>query len=191
MTSGPVARDKLLRNAERYILRHGLLDLTLTALAEGIGSNRRMLLYHFSSLDELVREAVGDIIARRELTTRLIDILDGDGALVDRLDAAWAHIADPAQESWHRLYFAQLGRAIEDPSTYEAFLDQSKMRMTSLLVDAVAGAGIPEPEPVARSLSALWSGLQIALLSGAGRGDLAEAHHAAAVALLGGVPARR
>ncbi|MCU1527076.1 MAG: hypothetical protein JWP75_839 [Frondihabitans sp.] len=184
MASGPAARSLLLRKAEKYILSHGLLDLTLTAVAEAIGSNRRMLLYHFASLDDLVREAVGDIISRRELTTRLAEILGGGGELVARLDACWAHIADSGQESWHRLYFAQLGRAIEDPATFEAFLEQSRTRMTSLVADALIREGVPRAEPVARSVSALWSGLQIALLSGASRAELAEAHHRAAEGLL-------
>jgi AcrR family transcriptional regulator len=184
MSSGPTARASLLAKTEEYILRHGLLDLTLTALAEGIGSNRRMLLYHFSSLDELVQEAIGDILARRDLTARLAELLRAEGDLVSRLDAAWQHLADRAQEPWHRIYFAQLGRAVEDPARYEAFLDQSRTGWPTLLQQTFAAQGVDGGQAMAAAVSALWSGLQVALLSGADREGLARAHHATVAALL-------
>ena len=185
MTSGPIARAGLLARSERYILQHGLLDLTLTALAEGIGSNRRMLLYHFGSLDDLVKEAVGAILARRELTAELRAILSAPGGdVVERLDAAWAHLAEPAREPWHRIYFAQLGRAVEDPAAHESFLAQSLIGWPTLVAEALAAAGIRDPAAPGRAVSALWSGLQVAMLSGADRAHLAEAHHRAVVALL-------
>lgn len=188
MSSGPVARAGLLARSEAYILEHGLLDLTLTALAEGIGSNRRMLLYHFGSLDDLVKEAVGAILARRELTAELRAILHApDGTVVERLDAAWAHLADPAREPWHRIYFAQLGRAVEDPAAHEPFLAQSLAGWPALLTDALAVAGVADPAPTGRAVSALWSGLQVSMLSGADRADLAGAHHRAVAALLGSI----
>lgn len=185
MSSGKSARSTLLASSESYILEHGLLDLTLTALAEGIGSNRRMLLYHFGSLDELVKESVGEILARRELTKALETILRSDMDLADRLDAAWAHLADPAQESWHRIYFAHMGRAVEDPTAYEAFLEQGLTGWPTLLADVLTKAKLSEPDVVARAISALWSGLQISLLSGADRGLLGKTHHTAVAALLG------
>jgi AcrR family transcriptional regulator len=184
MSSGPAARASLLANAEGYILDHGLLDLTLTALAEGIGSNRRMLLYHFASLDELVREAVDDLIERRELTLRLAGILNAPGALGDRLDAAWAHIAAPEQEAWHRIYFAQLGLAVEDPARYEAFLARGRVGWPGLLREVFEGAGVPDADAAARVVSSVWTGLQVALLSGEDRAVLATAHHAAVAALI-------
>jgi AcrR family transcriptional regulator len=184
MSSGPAARASLLAKAEQYILEHGVLDLTLTALADGIGSNRRMLLYHFSSLDELVRDAVGDILKRRELTARLAAILAGPGDLGGRLDAAWAHIAAPEQEAWHRIFFAQLGLAVEDPARYEEFLTLSRVGWPDLLQEVFEAEEVPAAETTARVLSSVWSGLQLALLSGEARPALAAAHRAAVSALV-------
>jgi AcrR family transcriptional regulator len=184
MSSGPAARASLLAKAEEFILEHGLLDLTLTALADGIGSNRRMLLYHFSSLDELVRDAVGDIIERRELTLRLAAILAEPGDLADRLDAAWAHLAAPEQEAWHRIYFAQFGRAVEDPVRYETFLGRSRVGWPELLREVFEAERMPNAQASAAVMSSVWSGLQLALLSGEERPVLAEAHRTAVAALL-------
>jgi AcrR family transcriptional regulator len=190
MSSGPKARAALLARSEAYILQHGLLELTLTALAEGIGSNRRMLLYHFGSLDALVKEAVGSILARRELTAELRAILHRQhGSIVERLDAAWAHLADPSRAPWHRIYFAQFGRAVEDPAAHEAFVAQSLTGWPTLLTEALDAAEVADSASIGRAVSALWSGLQIAMLSGADRPALAEAHHRAVCTLTSSAPA--
>jgi AcrR family transcriptional regulator len=48
-------RDELLELAYRYVLEHGLTDLSLRPLAAAIGSSPRVLLYLFGSKDGLVR----------------------------------------------------------------------------------------------------------------------------------------
>jgi AcrR family transcriptional regulator len=48
-------RTELLELAYRYVLEHGLADLSLRPLATAIGSSPRVLLYLFGSKDGLVR----------------------------------------------------------------------------------------------------------------------------------------
>jgi AcrR family transcriptional regulator len=48
-------REELLELAYRYVLEHGLTDLSLRPLAAAIGSSPRVLLYLFGSKDGLVR----------------------------------------------------------------------------------------------------------------------------------------
>ncbi|GGF30692.1 TetR/AcrR family transcriptional regulator [Subtercola lobariae] len=184
MTSGPVARANLLQKAEQYILRHGLLDLTLTAVAEGIDSNRRMLLYHFGSLDELVNEAISDILERHDLTNQLAALLQAEGDLVDRLDAAWAHLADPALLSWHRIYFARVGLAVEDSVHYETFLAESRAGWPALLEETMLARRVHDAKTLSLAVAAAWTGLQLALLSGEDRTTLARVHHTTVAALL-------
>ncbi|AMM19454.1 hypothetical protein AX769_03970 [Frondihabitans sp. PAMC 28766] len=185
MSSGRVAKATLLLNAEKYILQHGLLDLTLTGLAAGIGSNRRMLLYHFGSLDELVRASIGGILERRDLTKQLAALLSTDEGLIARLDNAWAHLADPSQEAWHRIFFAQVGLAVEDPETHASFLERSRAGFPGLIETTLVSASVEDARSLALSISAVWSGLELALLAGEAREDLAEAHHRSVCALLG------
>ncbi len=52
------ARDALLRSALDTVVRRGLADLSLRALAEEIGTSHRMLIYHFGSKEGLVAEVV-------------------------------------------------------------------------------------------------------------------------------------
>src|SRR5437660_12309481 len=48
-------REELLERAYRYILQHGLADMSLRPMAAAVGSSPRVLLFLFGSKDELVR----------------------------------------------------------------------------------------------------------------------------------------
>ncbi len=48
-------RDELLELSYRYVLEHGLADVSLRPLAAAVGSSPRVLLYLFGTRDELVR----------------------------------------------------------------------------------------------------------------------------------------
>ncbi|MCO1659774.1 TetR/AcrR family transcriptional regulator [Pseudonocardia humida] len=50
----PTRRTELLELAYRYVLEHGLSDLSLRPLATAVGSSPRVLLYLFGSKDRLI-----------------------------------------------------------------------------------------------------------------------------------------
>src|SRR6201999_844112 len=99
----------------------GVVDLSLSELARGVGSNNRMLLYHFGSLDELVGTAVDEILGGTALLDRLKALLDGPGTRVERITAAWRHIAEPARLPHLRLFFARFGMAADVPDRHPEF----------------------------------------------------------------------
>jgi AcrR family transcriptional regulator len=135
--------------------------LSLSELARSIGSNNRMLLYHFGSLDELLAAAVDDIVGGTELLDRLAALLRSPGTAADRLVAAWRHLADPARLPHLRLFFARFGMAV-DRSEGDV-LTQIRDRWTAVVADAL-GASTKDPDEVA--VVALWRGLQIQLICG-------------------------
>jgi AcrR family transcriptional regulator len=51
-------RDELLESAADYVLQHGLIGMSLRPLAAALGTSDRMLLYHFTSRDQLVTSIV-------------------------------------------------------------------------------------------------------------------------------------
>ena len=57
-------RAYLLEASYRYVLEHGLTDLSLRPLAQAVGSSPRVLLFLFGSKDELIRELLAR--ARRD-----------------------------------------------------------------------------------------------------------------------------
>ncbi len=58
-------RDRLLTAAVEYAAEHGISDLSLRALAAGLGTSHRMLIHHFGSKQGLL-EAVVTEVERRQ-----------------------------------------------------------------------------------------------------------------------------
>ncbi|GGQ73259.1 transcriptional regulator [Streptomyces flaveolus] len=53
-----IARERMLEEAMRAIAEHGLADLTMSALAERLGTSGGHILYYFGSKDRLLLEAL-------------------------------------------------------------------------------------------------------------------------------------
>ncbi|MEU4671555.1 hypothetical protein AB0F91_27150 [Amycolatopsis sp. NPDC023774] len=86
---------RLLRETCEFILGRGVVDVSLSELARGIGSHNRMLLYHFGSLDALLAAAVDGILRGTTLLDRLGELLPAKGTPAERVAAAWRHSANP------------------------------------------------------------------------------------------------
>jgi AcrR family transcriptional regulator len=113
----PSAREnELLEGAYRYVLAHGLADLSLRPLAESIGSSPRVLLFLFGSKDGLVRallaRARSDELAMLERLSR--DHPDAD--LVGALSELWGWLSDPSHQQLLRLWAECYARSLVEPT---------------------------------------------------------------------------
>ncbi|HEX6236707.1 MAG TPA: TetR family transcriptional regulator [Acidimicrobiales bacterium] len=111
-------KAELLELAYRYVLQHGLADVTLRPLAAAIRSSPRVLLYLFGSKDGLVRALLGR--ARRDELT-LLQQLDhmGDGGAgvgLDRVVAElWGWLAADEHRPLLTLWVEGYARSLVDP----------------------------------------------------------------------------
>lgn len=185
MASGPTERARLLGLTCEFILAHGVVDLSLSELARGIGSSNRMLLYHFGSLDKLLDAAVDKILGGTALVDRLAVLLDTPGTTADRISAAWRHIADPARLPHLQLFFARFGMAADVPGRYPEFLAQTRERWTAVVATRLRqDPAVARPDHTATAVVALWRGLQMLLICGESRVTVDAAHDRAVAALL-------
>ncbi|XVQ11873.1 TetR family transcriptional regulator [Spirillospora sp. CA-255316] len=113
-TAPSARRNELLEAAYRYVLAHGLADLSLRPLATAIGSSPRVLLYLFGSKDGLVRA----LLARaRSEELELLEHLSGRGpfALEEAAGLLWDWLADPGRRALLRLWVEGYARSLIDP----------------------------------------------------------------------------
>ncbi|MEU6131844.1 hypothetical protein ABZ805_21940 [Saccharopolyspora sp. NPDC047091] len=186
MASGSGERARLLGLTREFVLARGVIGLSLSELARGIGSNNRMLLYHFGSLDELLGAAIDEILGGTVLLDRIAELLRGPGGTADRLAAAWAHLADPDRLPHLRLFFARFGMAVDLPDKYAGFLAEVRDRWTAVVAEALRDAPeVADPEATAVAVVALWRGLQLQLICGEPRSRVDAAHVLAVGGLLG------
>ncbi|MCE0765035.1 TetR/AcrR family transcriptional regulator [Pseudonocardia kujensis] len=185
MASGPAERARLLGLVREYVLEHGIVDLSLSELARSIGSNNRMLLYHFGSLDRILTTVIDELLDRRHLLGALSDLMVAEKTPGARVTAAWRHISHPDRLPYLRIFFGRFGMASDSPPRYQKFLEQTRGEWT----DAVAAAltdddRIEDPQHVAMAIVALWRGLQVLLIAGEPREAVDLAHTLAVRALL-------
>ena len=62
----PDIRNRLKAKAADFMLKHGMLDLSLRPLAKALGTSARMLIYHFGSREGLIRAALDEIRMRED-----------------------------------------------------------------------------------------------------------------------------
>lgn len=115
--STPSARQsELLERAYRYVLEHGISDLSLRPLAAAIGSSPRVLLYLYGSKDELIKA----LLARsRADELALLDQIRGSerpGNLAVVTERVWAWLCAPERRALLGLWVEGYARSLIDPT---------------------------------------------------------------------------
>lgn len=171
-------RERLLDLVVDHVLRDGVIDVSLSAIARGIGSNNRMLLYYFGSKEQLIDQASLRAIDRfphmREMWARMHAAASAEEAL----RGAWRDLAHAENLPYLRLYFQRFGIALRESAQWQMFLERAGTRWVGLARDALQSHGIPEERAhtMATATIAMWRGLQLALLSGVDRDALDAAY---------------
>jgi AcrR family transcriptional regulator len=160
-------RERLLGLVTDLILRDGVIDLSLSAIARGIGSNNRMLLYYFGSKEKLLHEAALAAFERFPRLGTMFARLAEPGDLFERLDRAWADLAAAENRPYIALYFQRFGVAMRDREQWHAYVDRSTHYWAEDLADILRdeGYGAQDALVAATQIVATWRGLQVALLA--------------------------
>lgn len=103
MKSGlPPRRDELLGMIVDHLLQQGLSDASLRPLAAAVGTNARMLMYHFNSRDALLEAALAEV--RRRHLEALVGWAEADrGSSKEALLRFWSWVSSRRVEPYVRL----------------------------------------------------------------------------------------
>ena len=136
-TANPERPAELLDAIVKYLVKHGLADLSLRPLAKAVGSSPRVLLYHFGSKENLVVEILAEI--RRGQLKYLGDI-PGE-TFAETCSEAWKRMSAPDSEPLFRVFFEAYGIALRNPKKYKDFLRETVESWLKLLADALCAGG--------------------------------------------------
>jgi AcrR family transcriptional regulator len=115
--ANPERRAKALAAAADYVLEHGLAGLSLRPLACALGTSTRMLLYDFSSKEELIMAVLAEI--RRREAAMLAGHASATGASGPELvQAVWDWASSAERAPFIRLFFEVYIDAMTRPGTY-------------------------------------------------------------------------
>jgi len=120
----PSIRATLLDQAIDYVIAHGVGDLTLRPLAKTLKTNARMLVYHFGSREELLRQILAGL---REREDRRIQQWFQTGkkprTLSGFLRWYWKQLSAPQARPATRLIFELYALALRNPQEFPGVLE--------------------------------------------------------------------
>ncbi|MDQ8044615.1 MAG: TetR/AcrR family transcriptional regulator [Solirubrobacteraceae bacterium] len=138
-------REEILAAVTRYVLDHGVADLSLRPLADAVGVSHATLIKHFGSKEGVIVAVMG------RLRTQALPVSMRD-ALPDRVDGAavmaayWEAWKRPDYRSGVRLSFEIYGLALHQPERYEDFIDGMYGAWFDTVGAIIAAAGCPADE---------------------------------------------
>jgi AcrR family transcriptional regulator len=136
-------RPEELRNAiVRYLIQHGLTDLSLRPLAKAVGSSPRVLLYYFGSKEKMVIELLAEVRQRqRAIYSEVQGASFGEACQI-----IWKRMTAADSEPVFRLFFEAYGIALRRPHLYKAFLRATIEDWLQLIADPLCREGYKRGE---------------------------------------------
>jgi AcrR family transcriptional regulator len=154
----PERRAALLAACTDELLRHGLHRLTLARLATAAGTSSRMLLYHFTTRDQLVLEALHEARRRQQAAFEALLAPRPGVPYGTVLAEAWDRITAPELRPY-LLLFAQLHDLPADRTPWTGFRVRSITDWLPTIEAALRADGHPDAAPLATAITALVRGL--------------------------------
>jgi AcrR family transcriptional regulator len=122
--SNPAIRRRLCDQAVDYVLAHGVAELALRPLAKALKTNARMLLYHFGSREELMRQIL--IRLREREDARIQSWFRSNRksrSLAEFLRWYWRRMSAPRARPVMLLIFELYALALRNPQQYPGVLE--------------------------------------------------------------------
>jgi AcrR family transcriptional regulator len=159
-------RERLLAAAIDYAAEHGLADLSLRALAAGLGTSHRMLIFHFGSKEGLLVEVVRAVEAQQRALLEQLRA-DPEQDLLDQLRAFWEHLTSPALWPYERLFFEVYAQGLQGKQPATRLLEDAIDAWLPPIADLLTAQGVPvqEAQAEARLAIAVTRGLLLDLLA--------------------------
>lgn len=112
--------QRFLAQATEHVLRHGLRDWSLRAMAQTLNTSHRMLSYYFGNADQFWILVLQQVRRHEQTKPDPFDCPSDDP--VDKVAAGWAHYSAPEHLPVMRLMFEVFGRAVHDREVHADFL---------------------------------------------------------------------
>ncbi|AQA05284.1 TetR family transcriptional regulator [Mycobacterium sp. MS1601] len=156
-TSPSARQAELLQLAYRYVLTHGLAELSLRPLAAAIGSSPRVLLFLFGSKDGLIKALLAQA---REDELELLHHLDAVDSLNGAVNELWTWLSSDHHRPLLTLWAEAYTRSLVDPEgVWSGFAH-------STVGDWLAVLAAHQPDPTSDAAEAERT-LALAVLRGA------------------------
>jgi AcrR family transcriptional regulator len=120
-TASPTRPAELLDAIVGYLVKNGVVELSLRPLAKAVKSSPRVLLYYFGSKEELVVKALARLRERQRGTFSGLREEKYERPS-DACRAIWQQMSAPESELLFKFFFETYAMALRHPKRYADFL---------------------------------------------------------------------
>ncbi|MFI8484001.1 TetR/AcrR family transcriptional regulator [Streptomyces rubrogriseus] len=149
-------RSELLLQVVSYLQQHGVAQMSLSPLAEAVGTTKRMLLYYFGSRENLLAQA---LLANRPDAHAMFEDVHDHAGLRRAAHALWETMTAGEQAGAVRMLLQLLSLATTDPRQYGDLAADTVDTMVAPIAAAYTRLGHP-PEQARADATLLVSGLR-------------------------------
>ena len=170
MTPSP-RKAELLDAVLEDLVVHGVANASLRPMAARLGTSPRMLMFHFTSKEQLVREALERLHAR--LQTSLAGMATGKNNDTAPIRQFWDWAASAKNLPYLRLIYETQVIAAANPAEFGHYLRKTSSEWHASALQAMSES--LKSESLATLCIAVFDGLFLELISGGHRKQLTEA----------------
>lgn len=156
-------KQELLDALIRYLVRHGLADLSLRPMAAEAGTSARLLIFHFGSKEKLLAEVLNEMQARLQRSFSELLAANPPPRKAPLLRIFWDWATTGENYDYHRLLYQLQMLAAHNPKVYGRYLKKISLSWLELIQPALPpGQRTPG---FATLYGAVFDGLFIELMS--------------------------
>lgn len=134
-------RAELAEQALGYVLEHGLAGLSLRPLAAALGTSDRMLIYHFGSKEQLVKDVLA--LAQQRLAASMEPPGRDLRNVSDLVRHLWAAVSAPDTAHVTRLYLDVCVLAAQEPERWRGAPEQLRGPWKEPMRAGLVAFGVP------------------------------------------------
>jgi AcrR family transcriptional regulator len=140
MARDTARREALVAAATDFVLDHGLIGLSLRPLAVALGTSDRMLLYHFTSKDDLVAAVLRE---SNDRSIAQIRALAGCDSVGEEVESLWRAMTSPDLARCQRVYVEASALGLFGKEPYASVVREANGVWVAAMADRLVSAGVP------------------------------------------------
>ena len=115
---------ELLDASLRYLVEHGVANISLRPMAAALGTSPRILMFHFKSKEGLLQDVFAELNSRLQASLRTMASTDFDPLRVPPLKRFWQWATRKENFPYFRLLYEAQIVALQNPKEYGRYLQK-------------------------------------------------------------------
>lgn len=163
---------ELLDASLRYLVKHGVANISLRPMAAALGTSPRILMFHFKSKEALLQDVFGELNSRLQASLRTMTSTDFDPLRVPPLKRFWQWATRKDNFPYFRLLYEAQIVALQNPKEYGRYLEKASGDWQAVVFDSMSAS--LKSKAMASLCIAVFDGLMLERMSTGNSSRLTE-----------------